>query len=187
MQRTEKDPMEEHYLRIRTIREGNAVKRCHTVPCFGEYNVGMHSANALSLLLVFNPDASPALMKAVLWHDIAERFLGDLPATAKTNFSDLRIAYEAAEKRIEKLLKLDQQLTKYEIIWLKAVDALELWIWCQEQLYMGNQFVRTWLILLSNILTKYEMPDSIKKFISSYKQERLSEVVFYGQTNHISV
>ena len=69
--------------RVLAAREGGNVLRCHTVPHHGQYSVGKHSYDALSLLLLLHPNPSMNLVKATLWHDCAERFVGDMPAPAK--------------------------------------------------------------------------------------------------------
>ena len=123
---------------IELTRASGHVRRAHTFPHIGEYTVGKHSFDALSLLFLLNPEPSLRLVKAVLWHDLGERVMGDLPAPAKWNNPELAMAYEGAER---KALATDHpsaydaiaNLTTEERIWLKTVDLLELLLWCNDQ------------------------------------------------------
>lgn len=128
--------------RVLAAREAGAVQRSHTARQHGDYTVGQHSYDALSLLFLLHPDPSMNLVKAVLWHDAAERWLGDVPAPAKWDDEDLRIAYEKAERGVLRKWGFDEglkRLTDPEQDWLAAVDKLELWLWCMDQVAMGNQ------------------------------------------------
>lgn len=125
--------------RVKAFREAGSVKRCHVIPIIGEYTVGKHSYDALSLLLCLHLDPSINLIKAVLWHDSAERWWGDLPAPAKWANTHLKTIYERAENS-----KLDElgarcALTEDEQHWLRAVDSLEFWMFAMEQVFMGNR------------------------------------------------
>ena len=70
---------------IRSLRESGNVKRVHTIPVVGDvtYTVGSHSWNAVSLLYQLHTGPSHNLVKALLWHDCAERWMGDIPWPAK--------------------------------------------------------------------------------------------------------
>jgi len=129
----------------RALREGGAVERCHTIPHHGSYTVGQHSYDALSLLLVLHPDPTLALVKAVLWHDVPERWTGDVPANAKWDNHRLAHALAVSEGKVFDALGLGplfEGLSEEECSWLHAVDRLELWLWCQDQLALGNSNVR---------------------------------------------
>lgn len=127
--------------RLAATREAGTVRRCHIVPHHGQYNIAQHSYGAVSLLLLLHPNPSLTLIKAVQWHDVAERWLGDIPAPAKWTHTELGEAYERAEEELLKRLGLFAQLTDPEQAWLKAVDTLELWLWCREEEALGNAAV----------------------------------------------
>ena len=127
--------------KIKAIREGGSVKRCHIMPIINEYDVAQHSYNVLSLLLVLNPNMSANLTKAALWHDVAERWLGDVPATAKWTYPSFAHPYEAAEDTVLEALSLKPEITEDEKRWLKGADMLELWMFCIDQLNLGNRNV----------------------------------------------
>lgn len=132
---------EEVLVQLLATREGGGVRRCHIVPGNSQYNVAQHTYGAVSLLLLLHPDPSVDLIKAVQWHDVGERWLGDLPATAKWENPALGEVYEAAEEEILDRLGLMPDLTEEDRRWLKAVDTLELWLWCREEEALGNERV----------------------------------------------
>ena len=136
--------------RISFLREAGHVRRCHIVPHFGEYDVARHSWHAAMLLRELYPEASKTLIWYVLEHDVAERWTGDVPATAKMMFEALAIGVKAAEEVLggELGLMSKDKLTTKEQQWAKAVDMAELHLWCLDQLAMGNTNVE---VLMENI------------------------------------
>lgn len=137
--------------KIIAFRESGAVRRAHTFFHHGEYNVATHCYNAVNILLVLNPNASINLVKAVLWHDVAERWTGDLPAPVKWHSSELKKVLKGIEKEINDKLEIStvfENLDDDEKIWLHAVDSLELYFWSVEQINMGNNGVRNIIAIL---------------------------------------
>ena len=122
--------------RIRFLREAGVVPRCHT---FGApdptYTIGQHSWNATNLLLLLHPDPEPVLIKAIMWHDAAERFTGDVPAPVKWNNPILGQELDRVERLILEKYDMYHDLTPYQLSWLHAVDRLELFLWCHGRLF----------------------------------------------------
>lgn len=165
--------------RVLAAREAGNVRRCHVVPYHGDYTVGKHSYDALSLLLILNPEPSFNLVKAVLWHDGGERWVGDMPAPAKWYDRELGKAYERAEERASKLWQLHVSLTPDEDSWLRAVDRIELWLWCIEQQQLGNNHIHLFIEHLERWFNENEdqMPKACVEFVKNFEWERLPEVM----------
>lgn len=132
--------------RIWAFREGGQTKRCHTMNYHGHYDVAQHSFNMLSMLFLLHTTTPPSqeLIKAVLWHDIPERWTGDVPTTAKMADPELKRAMSRIEQEV--LIKLGIRelfpiLTREERNWLDALDLLELALWATEQEVMGNKTI----------------------------------------------
>lgn len=142
------------YLQVRAVREAGRVTRCHVLPTDGRYTIGTHSYGAVSLLLLLHPSPSLALIRAVTFHDTAERWLGDLPSTAKSAFPELGWAYERAETEVMSTLGLEEPLTAEEYNWLRAVDALELWLWVREAQANCRSDLSEWRDTLEDALGK---------------------------------
>lgn len=164
--------------KIKAMREGSHVKRCHVTPHHGEYTVGKHSFDALCLLWALHPDPSMNLAKCLAFHDLGERWVGDMPATAKMLNSDLGIHYEYAEGRALDEYGIElPALTKEEAQWLTALDKVELWLWVQEQLYMGNRWVEDYVTVLKKWFSDREaageLPTQVRWFLNEYTVEIL--------------
>jgi 5'-deoxynucleotidase YfbR-like HD superfamily hydrolase len=156
---------------IQVMREAGAVERCHTLPHHGSYTVGQHCYDALSLLLLLHPDPSLALIKATLWHDFPERWTGDVPAVIKWRDPNLHNALERAEGRIlaETFGTLHPwaELSFSDRCWIKAVDALELFLWCGDQLRLGNENARVVMSNLAGIRGADWLPAPVVRYWSS--------------------
>jgi 5'-deoxynucleotidase YfbR-like HD superfamily hydrolase len=133
------DPMK----RLRTIRECGSVKRYHTYPIIGDNSVGHHQWNVAMLILQLHPAPRTNLIAAALTHDLGERWTGDLPAPIKLQLSAACLAeIEAAEVRGQEQLGLAPDLTADELMWLKACDTFECYIFASEQIEgLGNVYV----------------------------------------------
>ena len=134
--------------RLDLYRKGLKVERLHTMPHIIPYNNGFHSANAALIaheLCVLNGLNSASLVMYMLLHDVAEGYVGDVPANVKTDYPDIKHALNEAEKdweerNIPHLPNLSHQERKIA----KAADLLELGMHCLDELAIGNndmQFV----------------------------------------------
>jgi len=78
---------------------------------------------------------------AALFHDVAEGFVGDPPASMLDEFPKLKKAYKTAEHVVLDGLGLGavySLLTAEEKVWLKMCDRLEGVLFSIEQRLMGN-------------------------------------------------
>lgn len=163
------------------LREGGQVIRAHTMPYVGAYNVAIHSYNAVSLLLLLYPGQPRVeLIRAVMWHDVPERWTGDVPSPAKWSSSDLKEVLDNLEQKILDTLgegELFTNLTFQESYWLTAVDLLELWMWGQDQAAMGNYAANKLMYRVFELIkSKWErIPKEVQDFITEFKWERTGE------------
>ena len=161
--------------RVREMRAASRVERCHTTPHYGSYTVGQHSYDMANLLLILHPDPSVKLLKAALWHDLHERWTGDVPTTTKQADPEIRRRLQVLEMRCNVHLGIAAVLTPDEHRWLKAVDRIDLWLWAEEQFQMGN---REALTIKYDVETSFgDMPDECKKFVEEYKWEVRSDYI----------
>lgn len=127
--------------RVKFAREAGAVRRLHTHRIIGEYDIAQHTYGALCLLRVLNPSASPRLLWAVLSHDKPERLTGDIPSPAKCNgpwFDKEKYAEHEKEILIGTGYNWEE-LSSEEEQWLKAVDALDFFLFCLDQEQLGHR------------------------------------------------
>lgn len=160
--------------RIAATREAGTVRRCHIVPHHGQYNIAQHSYGAVSLLLLLHPHPSMNLVKAVLWHDCAERFVGDMPAPAKWLSQALGEEYEKAEREAQVASGLVlPELTEEEQNWL--TDRVELLLWAEEQSALGSRHIQglinaSWGWLTQNAA---KVPQEVRDFVEGFVWRRL--------------
>ena len=166
---------------IKFLREGGDVKRCHTFPHHGEYTVGKHSFDALNLLLILHPNPSINLIKAIQWHDVPERFTGDIPATVKWQNPILTRQLELMEENTLIQFGLNgpfEEIDSYDKIWLHAIDKLELWIWAKDQITMGNLHAHDMVSRLNGWFDDNEIPEPVEEVIATYIANRLGDNIY---------
>jgi 5'-deoxynucleotidase YfbR-like HD superfamily hydrolase len=127
---------------MKTLRAAGGVKRYHTVPIIGQQTVAEHSFQVcLILTQVFEKKVTANLLKAALFHDLAEVETGDIPAPAKRRYKELHAGAIMAEVTFEREHKIDVGLSKEEHKMLKFADCYELVLFCFDQLELGNRNV----------------------------------------------
>lgn len=168
---------------VLAIREGGQTKRAHTMQYAGEYNVAIHSYNALSLLLLLYPgEPSVGLIKAVLWHDVPERWTGDVPAPAKWASPELKKILDDLEQTILEKIGIGELyvgLRPEQLNWLNGVDLLELFIWAKEQkangAYFADYMIDRIIGLISDRDREGKIPKEIINFVANFKWSRSVE------------
>lgn len=164
---------------VTRFRECSNVQRCHTLPHHGDYTVGKHSFDAVMLLFALHPNPSVDLIRYVAMHDFGERWVGDLPAPAKWAYYDLGETYQNAERSTMIRFGISlPELKGDDRSWADGVDKLELWLWCQEQLALGNKHVTQCLERVEAYLRNAEnfIPSRILNFMDGYTFQRTDEI-----------
>lgn len=156
--------------------EGGAVKRCHVIPHHGHYDVAQHTWRMLIILDILHPDASSALRRAVLWHDVAERWTGDTPTVAKEIYPPLKSALAQATAAAEKVAEIPAPvLTPLEADWLKALDWLEFLIWCDDQLSLGNVGLSFKRQTVWDGIWRLPLPPEVQQYLRDYRWTRCND------------
>jgi hypothetical protein len=158
-------------------REGGMVRRCHTMPhVIGTQDNAQHSFNMLILAYGLHPNPSPELIRAITFHDLHERYAGDLPAAAKKLNPDLRSEYMKVCTEIDHHIGTYCVLSAEDHKWLKALDGLEFWLWCNDQMVMGNRSVYKaermqygWLV--GESYRSGDVPEPVFDFIHAFRPE----------------
>ena len=136
---------------VKYVREGGDVKRLHTIPIIKSYSVGQHCFNMLGMLRVLRPEAPAELIWAILEHDLPERMIGDMPSPAKWFGLLDTAAVDAVEEELNGRYLPQYNATpldEYEKSWLDALDMIELYCFCLDEVMLGNKNVST---IISNI------------------------------------
>lgn len=132
--------------RLKLALEAAYVDRCHTRRVIGEYNVGVHSFNMLTMLRLLWPTLKlGAIPTSLVWaihdHDIPERLVGDTPRNAKPHVWRSDNADKVEQQIIEELFARYHydDLTADEVRWLHGLDVLEFYAFCLDQRHLGNR------------------------------------------------
>jgi 5'-deoxynucleotidase len=124
------------------LRKGGRVTRWHTIPTLKGETVAQHTYGVMSMLVdLCNGKPSSKLLIAALFHDIAEQYTGDIPATTKWHYPQIAEAIKEAELDIETRMGALVELTEEEKLLLKAADMLDLCWFCLEERSLGNKHV----------------------------------------------
>lgn len=160
---------------VNLLREAGAVTRLHTVPHLQHYDVAQHCWRMAVLLYALHPGPSRRLLWAVLLHDVGERFTGDIPTTIKWASPDIDKAFDKMEAEISKRLGLDVRFQADERNWLKGLDLFELYLYCQDEIAMGNQHIVQVRDECWSILTRHqEVPREIREWMQRNKEWKRS-------------
>lgn len=106
-------------------------------------SVADHSWGVASVILELWPNTrSLSLIQAALYHDVAEGVLGDTPFTAKQKYPAIKTVLDICEMQEEE--DYMPSLGTVETYRLKIADMLELMLWCEEEVNLGNKAARKW-------------------------------------------
>lgn len=159
---------------ILSLRASGLVKRWHTAPTLHQQTVSEHSGQAVSLLLLLHPDPSVNLIKGMLWHDSSERHVGDVPSPVRRAEPDFARMYEQIEVAFMEEIHSTAfnaivRLTPLEMTWLKAIDVLELFLYCHDEVALGNTHFVAIEKRARGYLLSSEAPSEIIDFINRHQ------------------
>jgi 5'-deoxynucleotidase YfbR-like HD superfamily hydrolase len=104
------------------------VQRWHQNPTMAAtgQTLADHQGRCVQLLLFLKPDASPALIRAVAFHDVGEFAVGDLSGPFKDADPELAGRHAAVEARARaEIVGPETALSPVERDWLNLIDRLE--------------------------------------------------------------
>lgn len=161
--------------RIIQLREAGQVQRCHCIPHYGSYDIAQHSYHMAMLLMQLHPAPSKWLYEAILLHDVLERWTGDSPAMIKLFFPEIRTSIKKSEEWLKvKVGIVEPSLNEEERDWIKALDNIEFFLWCEDQIGMGSQVAalkkEETLRCLNELIPA--MPEPCRKFMEAWKWRR---------------
>lgn len=120
-------------------RDAADTLRYHTQRTLRSQTVGQHSFNMLMLIDLIAPDSRKEVLQAVLFHDLPEKFTGDMPAPIKRASPALKVLMDQLETDLAPLYR-EFDLTPEEHALVKWVDLMELAMFGLEELSMGNRY-----------------------------------------------
>lgn len=125
------------------ILAGSEVVRYHTVTTLQRETVGHHSHGVACLVLLLEPRASVHLLKAALYHDLAEHQTGDIPSPAKREYG-IGDQVDQLEHRLMTQAGITYpELNQHETRTLKLADIAHGALFCLREVSLGNRRMRT--------------------------------------------
>jgi 5'-deoxynucleotidase YfbR-like HD superfamily hydrolase len=159
---------EEQFLNhVLRLREGGNVRRMHTCPHHGEYTVANHTFQMLLLLELLHPDPPIELRRAVLFHDLAERWAGDLPFPVRKLDQEIYESHQFLQDSIDQAIRIHVELEDNERRWLKAIDYLEFYLWTIDQVNLGNEHLRNALEKQEEHLRASDVPEPVTRLLDA--------------------
>lgn len=164
---------------VKAHREAGDVRRMHTVPVVTDPSVCRHSWNMAILLWLLHPKPTFELVMKALTHDNAERWIGDTPSPAKYKINPgIKEELDIAEAQVNELIGCEFDLSEEDARWVRAVDLLEFLMFCEDELYIGNQNVKSSLVnVRAHIQQSDWVPGKIKVFARDYHGGRTFDTV----------
>ena len=131
--------------KIIDCRAGGRVERCHGLTHLKNYTVASHSWGAAMLLYYLWPNDFPRLAAHVLAHDVNEYLLGDIPAPVKKYCSEamhneLGLIGDKINHELGLPCEMDM-LNRDDTNKVRACDYLEFYLWCREEMALGNTLI----------------------------------------------
>ena len=128
--------------RYLALRKGGATQRWHTKQPVRSQSVAEHSFHAALLAMaLWGENASAALLRWCLTHDLAEFVVGDVPSPTRRALPELEQSYRHAERLVEEALGVERytQLPPDDAIRAKLLDLLEVVFYAGEQVRLGQR------------------------------------------------
>ena len=127
--------------RVEFARQAAYVTRYHVHRYVGDYTSHEHVCNMQNMYLILCPNPTLTGVKLIQWHDAGEYGPGDMPSPAKSCFGVGEIM-----NKIERCVRENYGLqvedpVPQEILWLKSLDITEFFLFCHDQILLGNQFI----------------------------------------------
>lgn len=133
------NPNSKTLAQVRTLFDGSAVKRFHTVPTVTENTVGQHSHGvAMFCMLLEDGKPSAALLMKALTHDLAEQYTGDVPSPAKRALG-IRKEFGEVEEQLLATVDFSIEVTPHEEVVLKLADCADGMLFCARERMYGNK------------------------------------------------
>lgn len=147
-------------------RLGGKVERCHSIPHQGSYSNAAHQWGVSMLLWYLFPVDFPRLVAYTLTHDVPEGWVGDVPATVMRYSPTVRPELQKLERLLcdDLAIPFEGDLNDEDHAKLKACDRLELYLWCCEQLTLGNLHAREPLLELDRYFKTQPLPEPAMTF-----------------------
>lgn len=168
--------------RIRAAREAGMVERCHTLPHVRGYDVARHTYGVVCILRLVWPEARD-LLDFALFHDLPERWTGDIPAPVLRSNDGIRAVARELDELICSAVRVPTEhvLDGVDRARLKGADRLDFWLWTYEEEALGNRMILgARAEVEKHIYNDPNTPEEILALMDGFREEgwqRLKETI----------
>lgn len=160
---------------LNPLRDMGMTKRMHIKRTIKEQTVAEHSYHVAMLVWkLCDKEPSAELLKACLFHDLAEAVTGDIPAPVKWLSPTIKAELIEMEDAFNKYYGLEVSLSPKEEIILKWADSLELMWHCVDEMQMGNRNVQD---VYDNLLGFTQTLEPLKNAIQELNKVRTAYAI----------
>lgn len=161
---------------VEFARHAAYVKRMHIHRIHGDYTSHEHVNNMLNMYLLLCPTPTMNGVKAIQWHDAGEPGPGDIPSPAKPCFG-LGEVINKVEQCVRENFGLQvDDLSPEDHRWLKCLDILEFYLFCQDQLNLGNNFMVVKAVRVRDFIDRQislgHFPDELADYYMAIRESR---------------
>lgn len=136
---------------IEQLLDAAYVKRFHTVRESQEtQTIGEHSYGVTLIICKLHPNPTVNLLKAAVYHDLAEKEAGDIPGHAKWRFPEYAAAFKDVEDVVNAEYEIEVHLEPEERVWLACADMLELYFYSRYRLFLRGSDPM-WQIIMNRV------------------------------------
>lgn len=121
---------------IKTVMDSGDVLRFHALPKMPKQKMSQHEWGVALLCRYLDPDVTADELMIALTHDANELITGDIPATLKWSYPEVKNLLNEIESKIDLIPAYSSRLGFKSI--LKTADYLEGLIYCYNQYCLGN-------------------------------------------------
>jgi len=126
-------------LKITEVLQAGQVTRYHAAPIDRKQTIAEHTFGVLAIIYELEPHPSPNLIKAAVFHDVAEIATGDIPAPVKkANLHIKKVFDELEDVALKDMGVTMPDLTDHEQWLLKVADCLEGMHYCDMRIRAGD-------------------------------------------------
>jgi 5'-deoxynucleotidase YfbR-like HD superfamily hydrolase len=138
---------------IKSILNSGDVLRFHALPRIEKQTLSQHQWGVAIICKYLKDNIKADELMLALTHDATELITGDIPATFKWSFPEIKNILNDVENQITFIPTYDcDKDFKYV---LKIADMIEGMIYCYNQYYVGNNEGKRVYFIWKNALTKY--------------------------------
>lgn len=153
-------------VQLMDLLEAGHVQRLHTCPTIHGRSVAHHSYNIMLMLdWVYEGNPPMRIMRAAMYHDLHEKYLGDIPSPIKENPA-IREGLRAVEDEINQQMGINYELDENENTILKALDGLEFMFYLLQERRLGSLNNSDTFARAYNL---YPVPNEPKRLLAIHK------------------